>query len=333
MEDAILNFSQDTLITVHPGMKRLLQEISIIGGMNILIEGECGVGKTPLARYAHSCLASRNVPRSFVRINCAGLSRDRLQDEMFGHKKGAFTGADNDRIGQVELADGGDLFLDEIGDMDLQCQAGFLTFLDSGEYRRMGDPVARTSSCRIISATNKELKKMIAAGSFRNDLYSRISQYKASIPPLRERTEDIQPIMEYYISSYFGYVKPYSERVLNLFLSLDWRESNVRELRDAVIYMCRVAESSDSIDLCHVSSGLHGSVACNRNIHPLCSPCDLKRDVIRIGFPFYMEYLEHNILKELIKEEKSLRTLACKMGIPHTTLQRKLKRHGLTFRD
>ncbi|MFH1728892.1 MAG: sigma 54-interacting transcriptional regulator [Pseudomonadota bacterium] len=210
-----------------------LDEIKEIEDMNLLIIGETGVGKTPIAQYANRVMTN-GTDRPFVRINCAGISKERMQDEMFGHKKGAYTGAECDKKGLVEIADGGDLFLDEIGDLPLDCQADLLMFLDSDEYRRVGETTLRCAKNRIIAATNKDLDNEVNEGRFRKDLYSRLSQYRVSIPPLRERKEDILPIMEYYINKYAGFNKPYSDEVKKAYLENDFCEGNVRELKDSV---------------------------------------------------------------------------------------------------
>jgi DNA-binding NtrC family response regulator len=142
-----------TIVSVNKKMRTIMDEISKVGDMNIMIEGETGVGKTPIARFANLAM-SQTGERPFVRINCAGLSKERLQDEMFGHKKGSYTGADSDKKGLVEIAKDGDLFLDEVADLNMECQAEILTFLDSGEYRRLGDIATRHANCRVISAAN-----------------------------------------------------------------------------------------------------------------------------------------------------------------------------------
>lgn len=324
-----------SIISDSVKIKSILEEIDAVGNMNILIEGETGVGKTPVAKYANTVM-SRNQGRPFVRINCAGLNRERLQDELFGHIKGAYTGAVSDRKGLVEAAKGGDLFLDEIGDMNLECQAELLTFLDNGEYRRLGETVTRHSDCRIISATNLNLKEQVEKRLFRKDLYSRLAQCKIGIPPLRDRKEDIQPIMEFYIKKFYGFSKDYEPGIIELYKKYDWQEGNVRELKDAVVYMCNKAKSCDSISLEHVGldcSGLDednsdasvGTNCTNDSIQLNIS----KEDILKFGLKKYISYLEKQILMIAIRDEKSIRSLAKKMDMIDMTLLRKFKKYNI----
>jgi DNA-binding NtrC family response regulator len=310
-------------------MTQLIEDIKVASDdMNILIEGETGVGKTPIAKYANT-LASQRIGsiRPFVRINCAGLSRERLQADLFGHKRGSFTGAVNDNKGLVELAKNGDLFLDEVADMDMQCQAELLTFLDSGEYRRLGDPVVRYSNCRIITACNTFLKEKVEQGLFRKDLYSRLSQYKIKIPALRERKQDIKPIMEYYINRFCGTAKPYAPEVLDVYLHHDWLEGNVRELRDAVKYMCMKARDSKEITPAHINGDYYCTSTPIKNI--IIDKNNMKESVIEMGYDNYISNVERMILSELINQEKSVRSLSKKIKITNMTLGRKLKKYEL----
>ena len=318
------------LISRSTVMQQVLTEIETIDDMNILIEGETGVGKTPVARYAHILASKRTKSiRPFVRVNCAGLSRERLQADLFGHKKGSFTGAISDNQGLVELAKDGDLFLDEIGDMDPICQAELLTFLDSGEYRRLGDPVIRRANCRIIAATNSNLISKVEKGLFRKDLYSRLAQCRISIPPLRDRKEDIQPIMEHYIEEYTGYKKPYSQEVLDSFFRNDWKAGNIRELRDAVKYMCVKAKNEPTISLAHLSSDHH---PLNKKLAEIViNMDDIKKSVTDMGYDNYLDNLEKLVLDSLAKDEKSISGLSKKIKTSDATLWRKFKKYNLSI--
>ncbi len=310
-------------------IQNVLQELEILEDMNILIEGETGVGKTPVARYANSLAAKRtNSVRPFVRINCAGLSRERLQADLFGHTKGSFTGAVNDNKGLVELAKDGDLFMDEVGDMEPSCQAELLTFLDSGEYRRLGDPLLRHSNCRIIAATNTNLKDRVEKGLFRKDLCSRLSQSIVTIPPLRERKEDIVPIVEFYIEEYYGYKKKYTQQVLDVYLKHDWIEGNVRELKDAVRYMCIKAKNSKIIDLNHLNSGYYYS---NKKLDDIViNTNSIKKSVMAVGYDNYIDSIERMVLAHLSREEKSIKSLSSKIKTSDVTLWRKFKKYNIT---
>ncbi|MFH1223757.1 MAG: sigma-54 dependent transcriptional regulator [Pseudomonadota bacterium] len=311
-------------------MKQILDDIKVADEMNILIEGETGVGKTPIAKYANALAAKEHgSPRAFVRINCAGLSSQRLQADLFGHKKGSFTGAISDNKGLVELAKDGDLFLDEIADMDPVCQAELLTFLDSGEYRRLGDPVVRHSNCRIISASNANLKSKVEQGAFRKDLYSRLSQYKINVPPLRNRKEDVKPILEYYINKFCGHNKPYSPRVLEVCMGHDWMEGNVRELRDAVQYMCVKSRNEKDITTDHMSSNYYFDTRDIREVN--IDSRNMKTTIMDIGYDNYIANLEKMVLAGLINEEKSVRGLSKKINLTDMTLGRKLKKYNISI--
>ena len=309
-------------------MKQIIDDINVAEEMSILIEGETGVGKTPIAKYANTLAAKKSSSvRPFVRINCAGLSRERLQADIFGHKKGSFTGAVADNKGLVELAKNGDLFLDEVADMDIQCQAELLTFLDSGEYRRMGDPVTRHSNCRIITASNVGLKERVEQGLFRKDLYSRLSQYKIKVPSLRERKEDIKPIMEYYINRFCGFEKPYASEVLEVYMRHDWLEGNVRELRDAVKYMCIKARDSKELNTSHINGDYYFVSKDAKEV--VIDKSNMKDAVMEVGYDNYLSSVEKVILTDLIAEEKSVRSLSKKIKVTNMTLGRKLKKYNL----
>ncbi|MBN1113904.1 MAG: sigma-54-dependent Fis family transcriptional regulator [Oligoflexia bacterium] len=325
-ENNMLVFGSDKL-------KTIFEEIKSVGNIRILIEGETGTGKTPVAIYANSVLSEKG-KRPFVSINCAGLTKERFQDQMFGHKKGAYTGSVNDIPGLVELAKGGDLFLDEIGDLAPDCQAELLTFLDNGEFRRLGDPVTRRSDCRIIAATNVNLKERVQEGRFRKDLYSRLQQCRIYIPPLRERKEDIRPVMEHYIRFYCGYPKPYREGIYDLYHGFDWEEGNVRELRDAVHYMCQKARNSDVIELEHVNSNYSPGYASEKSVNEAVSDGqivlkDLGDRVRENGFENYMSLVEREVLLKLCADQKSSRSLAGSINISSATLHRKLRKHNI----
>jgi DNA-binding NtrC family response regulator len=160
----------------------------------ILFLGETGVGKEVLARYVHDRSAGESAP--FVHVNCAALPETVVESELFGHEKGAFTDARSARRGLVEIASGGTLFLDEIADLPLELQAKLLTFLDSGRFRRIGGSSEQTSTARVVAATNRDLEERIDRGEFRQDLWFRLAVFRISVPPLRERREDILPLAE-----------------------------------------------------------------------------------------------------------------------------------------
>ena len=203
--------------------------------MNVLLIGETGVGKDLLARVIHENSSRKEGP--FVVINCSAIPESLLEAELFGYKKGAFTGAVRDTKGKIELAEGGTLFLDEIGDMPFTLQAKLLHFLEDRTFYRLGDDRERRVNVRVISATNRDLKRLIEEGKFREDLYYRLSQIVIEIPPLRERREDIPKLIEFFVKKAnveFGTkVTGIEGEALEEALSYDWK-GNVRELKNAV---------------------------------------------------------------------------------------------------
>ncbi|MFG0313012.1 MAG: sigma-54-dependent transcriptional regulator, partial [Phycisphaerales bacterium] len=190
------------IIAGSEAMRKILQTVRTVAdsSLPVLITGESGTGKELIAQAIHK--ASPRAKHRLVPFNCAGQSETLLEDQLFGHVKGAFTGADREREGVFEHADRGTLFLDEIGDMPLNMQAKLLRVLESGEVVRLGDNEARSTDVRFVSATNKDLKKLADEGGFRDDLYFRISGAHVHLPPLRERREDIPRIVRHAIAKY-----------------------------------------------------------------------------------------------------------------------------------
>src|SRR5439155_1434803 len=184
----------DKIVGSSPALQRVLEIVRKVAKSQstVLIHGETGTGKELIAAATHhnSTRASRN----FVKVNCAALQENLLESELFGHEKGAFTGADKQRIGRFEQADGGTLFLDEIGDMSASTQAKILRVLQEHEFERLGGTRTLRVDVRLIAATNRDLPAMVQAGQFREDLYYRLNVVSIEMPPLRERKEDIVPL-------------------------------------------------------------------------------------------------------------------------------------------
>ncbi len=308
------------------------QTIADAANLRILFNGETGVGKTPFARYSNQVLNEiTGTVRPFEQLNCACLDMERFQDQLFGHKKGAFTGAISDKRGLVELAQGGDLFLDEIGEMCLQTQAMFLTFLDSMEYYRLGDDVKRRADVRILSATNRNLKKMVEQGTFRKDLYSRISQVVVNIPPLRERAGDIPDLLEHFILKYAGFAKSYDPEVLTLLREQRWEEGNVREFQDAVQYLCLRARGTEKIEIEHLPpnylSKAQDSAAWDQEME---TATDDFEQVMGLGLESYLDTYERRILQKCLdKYDGTLDEMARQLKVSRPTLYRRLKRHRI----
>lgn len=306
------------------GNEKLRKYIEQCGTLRIMLVGETGVGKTPLARYSNKHLG-KEYPRPFEQINCAGLSFETFQDQLFGHKRGAFTGAVCDKRGLVELADGGDLFLDEIGEMPLQAQSLLLTFLDNQQYYRLGDDVKRTANIRIISATNRNLKDAIEKGTFRKDLYSRLAQVEIQVPSLRERRQDIIPLMEHYIELFTGTKKEYSMTVRDFFLNHRWIEGNVRELKDIVEYMCTMASQESIIEKKHLRQDLDNVVPFP--IHYL--PDQEEPSIPEGGLIEILNRVECRVLAHYFNKHKCVETLEKVLCMSKPTIYRRMKKYGI----
>jgi DNA-binding NtrC family response regulator len=201
----------------------------------ILIQGETGTGKGVLARWLHDVSSRSN--SAFVDLNCAGLSRELIESELFGHQKGAFTGAISNKLGFLEAANQGTLFLDEIGDMDLQVQSKILKVVEEKCFYRLGDVHERKSSALIIAATHRDLKRLAESGAFRSDLYFRISALRLRIPPLRERLEDIPSITDRLLEQLGSNMKhgvlQISDNARAMLQHYPW-PGNIRELRNVL---------------------------------------------------------------------------------------------------
>ncbi len=225
------------LVYLSSAMRRAKALVDQIADTDVpvLLLGESGVGKEVIAREIHG--RSRRANRPFIKVNCAALPADLLESELFGHERGAFTGATNEKPGKFELADQGTIFLDEIGEMAVRLQAKLLQVLQDEEFFRVGGKKSVRVDARVVVATNRELEREIENGNFREDLYYRLNVVSIRVAPLRERREDILPLVEYFLKKYNKrYRQGASElpqEVLKAFLEYDW-PGNVRELENMV---------------------------------------------------------------------------------------------------
>jgi two-component system, NtrC family, response regulator AlgB len=200
--------------------------------LTVLIEGESGTGKELIAQFIHEHSSRRDKP--FVKVNCGALPENLLESELFGHIRGAFTGAHKDRKGRFEIADGGTVFLDEVGEIPQSSQVKLLRFLEHREFERVGESVTRKVDVRVIAATNRKLTASIQAGSFREDLYYRLNAVRISLPPLRERPEDILLLVYHFLKKYSaGREIQLSPETVRLLTAYPW-PGNVRELENVV---------------------------------------------------------------------------------------------------
>ncbi len=225
------------IIGKSPAIQNVLEQVSIVAptDASVLLYGETGTGKELIARAIHN-LSSRRA-RSYVRMNCAAIPSGLLESELFGHERGAFTGALMQRKGRFELADGGSLFLDEIGDISLEVQPKLLRALQEQEFERLGSAKTIQVNVRIIAATHRDLPAMVREGKFREDLFYRLNVFPIEIPPLRERREDIPLLVNYFVSELSRRMrKPISsipQRVMEIVTNCPWK-GNVRELANFI---------------------------------------------------------------------------------------------------
>lgn len=220
------------LVGAAPGMQRVYHAARLVARRDttVLIQGESGTGKDVLARGIHA--ASPRDKQPFIVINCAAIPDTLLEAELFGHAKGAFTGATQSRLGRVHAAHGGTLFLDEIGEMPVALQSKILRFLEQGEVQRIGGTDTLKVDCRVIAATNADLKRMVKTSQFREDLYYRLAIFPIQLPPLRERTEDLDALIEALLARFCPGMTVHSA-ARALLLAHDW-PGNVRELRNVL---------------------------------------------------------------------------------------------------
>ncbi len=272
----------------------------------VLIEGESGTGKELFARLIHA--SSKRSEGPLVRVNCAALPADLLESELFGHVKGAFTGAHQDRIGRFEAADGGTIFLDEVGEIPPSVQAKLLRVLQEGEFEAVGESRTRRVDVRVLSATNRDLEKETKDGNFREDLFYRLNGVRMRIPPLRERGRDAVAIATAILSDLGSEMEPklFSPEVLELLGQQEWR-GNVRELQNVVKRAAYLAPGSYIViqDL------------------PEEYRVDIDKPSLRL------DDVEREHIRRVIAETESLESAAEQLGIDPATLWRKRKKYGL----
>ena len=279
----------------------------------VLIRGESGVGKELVARAIHSLSPRAEGP--FVQLNCAAIPVDLVESELFGHEKGAFTGAVSARKGRFELADGGTLFLDEIGDMPLGAQAKVLRAIEEGEFERVGGMNTVKVDVRIIAATNKDIEAEIRMGKFREDLYYRLNVVSISVPPLRERREDVPALAQHFCREFCRAngkrEKVISGEALRVLKSYDW-PGNVRELKNTIERLVILGEG-DTISADDVMLAL------------LRSPSPQIRSSGRSLREMVEDYERRLVVMELEANGWNISRTAEKLGIDRSNLQKKIK--------
>lgn len=236
-EQVNLNHSFEDILGQSEPLKTVLYQVEQVAPTetSVLIQGETGTGKELIARALHNL--SQRKQRTLVKVNCAALPGNLIESELFGHEKGSFTGATSRRIGRFELADKGTIFLDEIGELPLELQAKLLRVLQEGEIERLGDSKTIKVDVRIIAATHRDLKKMVDKGDFREDLFYRLSVFPLTLPPLRERKNDISLLVQYFVNKYATkmskQINNISETIMDKLQNYPW-PGNVRELENII---------------------------------------------------------------------------------------------------
>jgi two-component system response regulator AtoC len=310
-------------LILGPGsrMNRLVDTVAKVaqsGSSTVLLQGNTGVGKELLAREIHDRSPRRDAP--FVEVNCSAMTETLLESELFGHEKGAFTDAKRLKKGFMELAHGGTLFLDEIGEMSANLQAKLLRAFELKRFRRVGGETDLHVDARIVAATNRDLKEMVAQGRFREDLYFRLNVIRIDVPPLRERPEDIPALVDHFVGHFnreFGkHVKGPNQEALDLLLAYAW-PGNVRELRN-VIERSILLESEEAILPEHlpleiVGAGGSGAKVIQTRIHA------------EGGIPTLAD-VERMAIQHALEQTGGNKTLAAKkLLISRQTLRTKLK--------
>ena len=287
-----------------------VMELSRVAASNdspLLIQGETGSGKGVLARWVHdnSSLSSA----TFVDVNCSALHGELLASELFGHARGAFTSAVKERQGLVEVANGGTLFLDEIGDMDISVQAQFLKVIEEKTYRRLGETSSRRSVFRLICATNRDLREETKKGRFRDDLYFRINVFPVTVPPLRDRPEDLADLVEYMLGLLGSSEKTVHDDVMELLVAYGW-PGNVRELKNM-------------LERAHIIS--RGRELLPEHFPGLC-PAPTRMPPAAARTKAHLEGEDKRVMDTLERADYDMREAASSLGISRATLYRRLKK-------
>ncbi len=307
------------LITDNSRMKKLLETASqvAVSDTNVVISGESGTGKELLAKFVHSCSKRKDGP--MLSINCGAFQEELLANELFGHEKGAFTGANEMKKGLVEMADGGTLFLDEITEMSPAMQVKLLRVIQEKELMRLGGTKAIKVDVRFIAATNRNLQEEVKEGHFRQDLFFRINVVSLQIPPLAERKDDIPLLIHHFIKKYATVtnkqIKNVSPEVVDILLNYDF-PGNVRELENIIERGVALA-SGDTIEPIHLPEDLRGTYM------------QTFRKKTGGGLPSLAEQ-EKAYIEWVLSETGGNKTAAAEaLGIDRVSLWRKLKKYGL----
>jgi formate hydrogenlyase transcriptional activator len=307
--------NDNAIIGESSALKEVLRQVEVVAPTDaiVVLQGETGTGKERLARAVHQLSARRDHP--FVTINCAAIPAGLLESELFGHERGAFTGALAQKLGRFELAHQGTLFLDEIGDTPLELQAKLLRVLQEQEFERLGSTRTRRVDVRVVAATNRDLGQMVDAGQFRADLYYRLNVFPILVPPLRQRPEDIPPLVRHFVRHYARQLRKHLDTIpaeaMEALTSYQW-PGNVRELQNVI---------ERAVIL---SPGPVLRLPLAELTPPTCGVPNRSRTLAEVDREYILETLRgtHGVIG-------GLQGAAARLGVKRTTLIYKMERLGI----
>jgi len=313
-EDRVVRSVAETIVGWRGSLRGILSQLQAVAPTNttVLLAGESGTGKEVIARAIHELSPRRG--RNLVKVNCAAIPAGLLETEMFGHERGAFTGAINSRVGRFLLADHGSLFLDEIGDMALELQPKILRVLQEREFEAVGSTRTTQVDVRVLAATNRDLREMVRDREFREDLYYRLNAFPIVLPPLRERKADIPEFVQYFVqefsSSMDKTIEIIPEETMRMLVEHAW-PGNIRELQNYVE---------------------RGVILANNGVFDPPPPEQCEQEPPEIANPTLEDKVRHEILAACQRANWKLggpRGVAARLGLKRTTLFYKMKRLGI----
>jgi DNA-binding NtrC family response regulator len=335
LEQQVKDAFRYELVGKSPATIELREHIMSLKGSNahVLITGESGTGKELIARRLNAVENDHNRP--FIALNCGAIAENLIESELFGHKKGAFTGALQDRAGRFELAHNGDLFLDEIGEMPLAAQVRLLRVIQEGEVTRVGESRPIRVNCRIIAATNKNLEEMVRRGKFRDDLFHRLNVIRISTTPLRDRMIEVPDISKLFVLHIGGVNMKLSNAALVALTGYDW-PGNIRELRNAIDRAVIAARrrGANEIKFEDVNIGAPNNDLSFRHRKIEASlPAELA-EVSKENYEEYLLMAEREYMRSALELARgNLVDLANRIGVSRATIFRRINELGLRFKD